>query len=57
VSPNDNSGGGQFQIGLLKKPTNTTSVVWDGYQEAGIDEGQIYGGLFVEDSAGGCISL
>ncbi|KAF4625545.1 hypothetical protein G7Y89_g12622 [Cudoniella acicularis] len=32
--PNDNSGGGQFHVGMLKKPTNTTSVVWDGYQES-----------------------
>ncbi|TVY67475.1 hypothetical protein LSUE1_G006814 [Lachnellula suecica] len=52
----DNSGGGQMQIGLLKKPTETTSVVYDGYQESGIYEGQIYGGVFIEDSAGGCIS-
>lgn len=54
--PNDNSGGGQFQIGILKKPTNTTSVVYDGYQESGIHEGQIYGGVFVEDSSNGCLS-
>ena len=54
--PNDNSGGGQFQIGIAKKPVNTTSVVFDGYQPRGIHEGQIYGGIFIEDSAGGCIS-
>ncbi|KAI1329547.1 hypothetical protein F5Y16DRAFT_88611 [Xylariaceae sp. FL0255] len=54
---NDNSGEGQYQIGMLKKPTGTTNVVYDGYQESGINEGQIYGGLFVEDSTGGCISL
>ncbi|CAG8983624.1 hypothetical protein HYALB_00004646 [Hymenoscyphus albidus] len=53
---NDNSGGGQFQIGVLKKPTETESVVFDGFQEAGIDEGQIYGGIFVENSAQDCIS-
>jgi hypothetical protein len=53
---NDNSGGGQFQIGLLKKPTETTSVVFDGYQESGIYEGQVYGGIFIEDGSGGCIS-
>jgi hypothetical protein len=53
---NDNSGGGQFQIGILKKPTNTVSVVYDGYQESHIHEGQIYGGIFIEDSSGGCIS-
>jgi hypothetical protein len=54
---NDNSGNGQFQIGILKKPTGTSDVVYSGYQETGIDEGQIYGGLFVEDSASGCVSL
>ncbi|KAI1814385.1 hypothetical protein GGS20DRAFT_548856 [Poronia punctata] len=54
---NDNSGAGQYQIGLLKKPTGTDDVVNSGYQESGIDEGQIYGGLFLEDSADGCISL
>lgn len=53
---NDNSGGGQFQIGIAKKPTETTSVVYDGYQEKGFREGQIYGGIFIEDSAGGCLS-
>lgn len=54
--PNDNSGGGQYQIGMAKKPTETVSVVYDGYQESGIHEGQIYGGIFVEDSRGGCVS-
>ena len=53
---NDNSGGGQFQIGLAKKPTETTSVVFDGYQEPNLDEGQIYGGIFIEDSSKGCLS-
>jgi len=53
---NDNSGGGQFQIGMLKKPTETTSVDYDGYQEKGIYEGQIYGGIFIEDSSNGCTS-
>ncbi|TAQ90700.1 hypothetical protein B7494_g956 [Chlorociboria aeruginascens] len=53
---NDISGGGQFQIGILKKPTDTVSVVYDGYQESHIYEGQIYGGIFIEDSSGGCIS-
>lgn len=53
----DLSGQGQFQIGLLKKPTGTSDVVNSGYQESGLNEGQIYGGLFVEDSSNGCISL
>lgn len=30
---NDNSGGGQYQIGILKKPTGTSDVVNSGYQE------------------------
>lgn len=54
---NDNSGGGQYQFGILKKPTGTSDVVNSGYQEANIDEGQIYGGIFVEDSSNGCVSL
>lgn len=53
---NDNSGGGQFQIGMAKKPTETKTVVFDGFQEANLDEGLIYGGIFIEDSAGGCVS-
>ncbi|PSR86977.1 hypothetical protein BD289DRAFT_433121 [Coniella lustricola] len=57
VIPTDLSGDGQFQIGMIKKPTGTSDVVNAGYQEAPFEEGQIYGGLFVEDSAGGCISL
>ncbi|KAI1198728.1 hypothetical protein F5X97DRAFT_298681 [Nemania serpens] len=54
---NDNSGGGQYQIGILKKPTGTSDVVNSGYQEKNLNEGQVYGGLFLEDSAGGCVSL
>ncbi|EPE27181.1 hypothetical protein GLAREA_03095 [Glarea lozoyensis ATCC 20868] len=52
----DNSGGGQYQIGILKKPTETETVVFDGFQENNIDEGQIYGGIFIEDSSKGCTS-
>ncbi|KAF2502172.1 hypothetical protein BU16DRAFT_587271 [Lophium mytilinum] len=52
----DISGNGQFQIGMLKKPTGTSDVVNSGYQESNLNEGQIYGGLFVEDSADGCVS-
>ncbi|KAL2019802.1 hypothetical protein VTK56DRAFT_9153 [Thermocarpiscus australiensis] len=54
---NDNSGEGQYQIGMLKKPTGTSDVVNSGYQESDLNEGLIYGSLFVEDSAGGCVSL
>ncbi|KAK4190579.1 hypothetical protein QBC35DRAFT_75152 [Podospora australis] len=54
---NDNSGQGQYQIGILKKPTGTNDVVNSGYQSRNLNEGLIYGSLFVEDSANGCISL
>ncbi|GAB1310786.1 Glycoside hydrolase 131 catalytic N-terminal domain-containing protein [Madurella fahalii] len=57
VVSNNNAGEGQYQIGLLKKPTGTSDVVNSGYQESNLNEGLIYGSLFVEDSAGGCISL
>lgn len=53
----DLSGGGQFQMGMLKKPTGTSDVVNGGFQSANLNEGQIYGGLFLEDSKNGCISL
>lgn len=55
---NDNSGGGQLQIGVAKKPTETETVVYDGFHEH-IDgsEGQIYGGIFVENNSNGCASL
>ncbi|KAK4167053.1 hypothetical protein QBC43DRAFT_230941 [Cladorrhinum sp. PSN259] len=54
---NDNSGQGQYQIGILKKPTGTSDVVNSGYQQKNLNEGLIYGGLFLEDSANNCISL
>ncbi|KAF2119345.1 hypothetical protein BDV96DRAFT_486584 [Lophiotrema nucula] len=55
--PNDNVGGGQLQLGIAKKPTETESVVYDGFQEhINGSEGQIYGGVFVENSSGGCVS-
>ncbi|KAF2841175.1 glycoside hydrolase family 131 protein [Patellaria atrata CBS 101060] len=54
---NNLAGNGQYQIGVLKKPTGTSDVVNSGYQQRNLNEGVIYGGLFVEDSAGGCVSL
>lgn len=51
------AGGGQYQLGLLKKPTGSTDVVNNGYQSKNLNEGQIYGGIFLEDSADGCVSL
>lgn len=47
-----------MQLGIAKKPTETKTVVWDGYQEPlERKEGQSYGGIFVENSSDGCISL
>ncbi|KAK3688852.1 hypothetical protein B0T22DRAFT_162731 [Podospora appendiculata] len=57
---NDVSGQGQFHFGVLKKPTDGgADITKSGFQEAGIDEGVIYGGIFQEDSAGAaaCVSL
>lgn len=54
---NDNSGQGQYQIGILKKPTGTSDVVNSGFQSKNLNEGLIYGGLFLENSASSCISL
>ncbi|KAF1849538.1 glycoside hydrolase family 131 protein [Cucurbitaria berberidis CBS 394.84] len=51
------AGGGQFQLGILKKPTGSSDVVNTGYQSPNLNEGQIYGGFFLEDSADGCVSL
>ena len=57
VVVNDNAGGGQMQIGLLKKPTGDTSdVVHKGFQSSNFEESLIYGGIFVEDSTNGCVS-
>ncbi|PKS06492.1 hypothetical protein jhhlp_007240 [Lomentospora prolificans] len=53
---NNNAGEGQYQVGMLKKPTGTSDVVNSGYQESGLDEGLIYGGIFIEDSASDCVS-
>jgi hypothetical protein len=51
------AGGGQFQLGILKKPTGSNDVVNSGYQEKNLNEGQVYGGVFLEDSVDGCVSL
>ena len=43
---------------MLKKPTDAAGdITKNGFQEAGIDEGIIFGGIFQEDSADGCVSL
>jgi hypothetical protein len=38
---------------MLKKPTgdNLGDVTKEGFQETGIDEGVIFGGIFIEDGA------
>ncbi|CAG7555051.1 unnamed protein product [Fusarium equiseti] len=53
----DLSGQGQYQIGMLKKPTGTDDVANAGFQEDNLNEGLIYGGIFLEDSKNDCISL
>lgn len=56
---NDLSNLGQYHLGVLKKPTGPPGIdiTKQGFQEAGIHEGLIYGGMFEENSAGGCISV
>ncbi|KAI9154881.1 hypothetical protein HJFPF1_07441 [Paramyrothecium foliicola] len=55
---NDISGQGQYHFGLLKKPTGpATDITREGFQPSGINEGVLYGGIFQEDSANGCITL
>lgn len=49
---------GQYHFGVLKKPTGpATDITKQGYQPKGIHEGIVYGGIFGEESAGGCVSL
>jgi len=58
---NDVSGRGEYHFGLLKKPTGEglTDITKQGYQESGINEGIIFGGIFEENSDAtlGCVSL
>ncbi len=56
---NNVAGQGEYHFGILKKPTNPGSdVTKSGYEESGINEGIIFGGIFEEDSSSsGCISL
>jgi len=50
--PNNSTGKGQAHIGVLKLPTlPSTNPSQNGVQEPGIDEGMIYGGLFVENTS------
>lgn len=58
VLDNDVSGQGQFHFGVLKKPVNPgADITVEGDQPDAINEGIVFGGIFQEDSADGCISL
>ncbi|KAK6346212.1 hypothetical protein TWF730_010543 [Orbilia blumenaviensis] len=56
---NDASGKGQFHIGLLKLPTGPAgiNVVKEGYQSKRPNEGLTYGGIFIEDTSAGSVTL
>lgn len=51
---NDLSGYGELHFGLLKKPTGTSDVLTSGYQEKKINEGLVFGGIFVENGSLDC---
>ncbi|KAG5982188.1 hypothetical protein E4U55_002206 [Claviceps digitariae] len=51
---NDISGQGQYHFGLLKKGLNGNGDSKKGFQESGIHEGIIYGGIFMEDGSHKC---
>jgi len=57
--PNDASGKGQFHIGLLKLPTGPAgiNVVKEGYQSKRPNEGLTYGGIFIENTSAGAVTL
>jgi hypothetical protein len=56
VLQNHNDDGGLFEIGILKKSIGAKDPAKDGYHPTNIHESQIYGGVFIEDSANGCVS-
>jgi hypothetical protein len=50
--PNDLSGNGAFHFGVNKNPTEPgADILRSGFQEAGILEGVVYGGIVIEDAA------
>jgi len=57
--PNVNVGQGQFHLGVFKLPTGPQGidVAHEGYQSPNLNEGLIYGGIFIEDSKDGCVTL
>jgi hypothetical protein len=55
---NDLRGNGELHFGVNKNPTDPgADSLRTGFQEAGIDEGVIYGSIFVENSADGTVLL
>ncbi|KAI1000341.1 hypothetical protein K3495_g7856 [Podosphaera aphanis] len=54
---NDLTGRGQYHFGILKKPTGTSKdITKEGTQPSKINEGIIFGSVFMEDSLDGCMS-
>ena len=55
---NNVAGQGEYHFGILKKPIGGGSdIPHNGFQPSGISEGVVFGGIFEEDSTGGCVSL
>ncbi|KAL1605374.1 hypothetical protein SLS60_004922 [Paraconiothyrium brasiliense] len=56
--PNDLSGNGDYHFGLNKNPTDPgADSLRSGFQESGINEGMVYGGIFIEDNANSTVTL
>jgi len=53
---NENDQGGLFQVGLLKKSIGAKVPTKDGYHPPKFRDVLVYGGIFIENSANGCIS-
>jgi hypothetical protein len=53
---NENDRGGLFEVGLLKKSTGAKDPLKDGYHNPKFTDALIYGSIFIEDSANGCVS-
>jgi hypothetical protein len=55
---NDLSGNGAFHFGVNKNPTDPgADVLRSGFQESGILEGVVYGGILVEDTENATVTL
>lgn len=46
-------------MGMLKLPTGPLgiNVLYEGYQEPHLNEGLIFGGVFIEESNNGCVTF